>query len=102
MAWGCETHTRELGRRVVAFYGGESSTAEDAIEVAERNEDSGHTARAAIRAAALFASIAIPIAFIAYADSVKQTTGVNWLGALGALVAVSVVIALSIAASRNR
>ena len=38
-------------------------------------------------------SIAIPVAFVAYADHVKQTTGVNWLGALGALVAVSIVIA---------
>ena len=45
-------------------------------------------------------SIAIPIAFVAYADHVKQTTGVNWLGALGALVAVSVVIATTVIARR--
>lgn len=45
-------------------------------------------------------SIAIPIAFVAYADHVKQTTGVNWLGALGALVAVSIVIATTVIARR--
>ena len=34
MAWGCETHTRELGRRALAFYDGEADTAEAAIAAA--------------------------------------------------------------------
>ena len=46
-------------------------------------------------------SIAVPIAFVAYADHVRNTTGVNWLGALGALVAVSLVIATTVIASRR-
>ena len=39
--------------------------------------------------------------FIAYADHVRQTTGINWLGALGALVAASMVIATTVIASRR-
>jgi hypothetical protein len=101
MAWGCESHTRELGRRVIALYGGEAATAEAAIEAAERRQDQGHDLRTILRTGALALSVAIPIAFIAYVDHVKQTTGVNWLAAVGALVALSLVIALSLVASRR-
>ncbi|HEY6398743.1 MAG TPA: hypothetical protein VIX82_14945, partial [Solirubrobacteraceae bacterium] len=31
MAWGCETHTRQLGRRALIFYDGEAETAQAAI-----------------------------------------------------------------------
>ena len=54
-----------------------------------------------MRAGLLALSVAIPVAFIAYADHVRQTTGVNWLGALGAVVGVSLVLAISIRASRG-
>ena len=64
------------------------------------DEDGGRTKRDLLRAGLLVLSIAIPIAFVAYADHVKQSTGVNWLGALGALVAVSIVIATTVIARR--
>ncbi|HVO54254.1 MAG TPA: hypothetical protein VMT37_07565 [Solirubrobacterales bacterium] len=101
MAWGCESHARELGRRALVLYDGEAASAREAIELADRRQDAGHGLRDLARVAALAASVAIPIAFVAYADSVKQTTGVNWLGALGALVALSVVIAVGVLASRD-
>lgn len=101
MAWGCESHARQLGRRALAYYGGEAATAEAAIAAADRKQDKGHDVRAILRTAAFALSIVIPIAFIAYVDHVRQTTGVNWLGAVGALVALSVVIAVSLVASRR-
>jgi hypothetical protein len=36
-----------------------------------------------------------------WADHVHQSTGVNWLGALGALVAASLVIATAVVASHR-
>ena len=100
MAWACESHARSLGSRTLSFYGGESAAAELAAKSAGVDEDGGRTKRDLLRAGLLVLSIAIPIAFVAYADHVKQTTGVNWLGALGALVAVSVVIATTVIARR--
>ena len=52
-------------------------------------------------ACSLVLSVAVPIAFIAYADHVRNTTGINWLGALRALVAVALVIATTVIASRR-
>ena len=100
MAWACESHARSLGSRTLSFYGGESAAAELAAESPGGNEDGGRTKRDLLRAGLLVVSIAIPVAFVAYADHVKQTTGVNWLGALGALVAVSIVIATTVIARR--
>ncbi len=88
------------GSRTLSFYGGESAAAELAAKSAGVDEDGGRTKRDLLRAGLLVLSIAIPIAFVAYADHVKQTTGVNWLGALGALVAVSIVIATTVIARR--
>jgi hypothetical protein len=101
MAWGCETHARQLGRRTLLFYDGEASTVLDAIKIADQQRDQGHDKRAIFRAVALFLSIAVPIAFIAYIDHVRNTVGVNWLGALGSLVALSLVIAVTAIASRK-
>jgi hypothetical protein len=101
MAWGCETHTRQLGRRVIALYGGEAATAQAAIEAAERRQDRGHDARTLLRTGALALSVAVPLLFIAYVDHVRQSTGVNWLGAVGALVALSLVLALALVSSRR-
>jgi hypothetical protein len=100
MAWGCESHSRSLGRRTMRFYGGESAIAQ--AEGGDQSaEDRGRTKRELIGGALFVVSIAIPIAFIAYADHVRSSTGVNWLGALGALVAVSLVIAVSVMARRR-
>ena len=82
MAWGCESHTRTLGRRVMAFYDGDAATPEAAIAAADRREDRGHDKRQILRTIALFLSVAIPIGFVAYADHVRQSTGINWIVAL--------------------
>jgi len=101
MAWGCETHARRLGRRALVFYDGEAASVDAAMALAKRRRDRGHDKRAVLRGIALFLSLAIPVAFIAYADHERKTVGFNWLGALGALVAVSIVIAVGVVASRR-
>ena len=101
MAWGCETHARQLGRRTLLYYDGEATSVLDAIKVADQRQDRGHDKRAILRAVALFLSIAVPIGFIAYVDHVRKDTGINGLGALGALVALSLVIATAVVASRK-
>jgi hypothetical protein len=101
MAWGCETHCRQLGLRTLALYGGKGATAKEAIAAADRRNEAGHTRRQVVRSIALALSVAIPIAFVAYANHVRQDTGINWLGALGALVALSLVVAGAVYGSRR-
>jgi hypothetical protein len=97
MAWGCESHTRDLGRRALAFYDpGDATGKPQAAPL-----DAQGRLRRAVRATLLFLSVAVPIAFVAYVNHVRQTVGVNWLGALGALVALSLVVATSVRASRR-
>ena len=80
MAWGCESHARSLGHRTMTFYGGETA-------IDRRRRERTATARAgrdamccALRPGALDPG---PDRVIAYADHVRQDTGINWLGALG-------------------
>jgi hypothetical protein len=101
MAWGCETHARQLGRRALVFYDGEAASISAAMTLAGRRHDRGHDKRTVLRAAVLFLSVAIPVAFIAYANHVRNTVGFNWVGALGALVAVSLVIATVVISARR-
>jgi hypothetical protein len=101
MAWGCESHCRQLGIRTLALYGGEATTTTEAIEAAEETIDEGRTTRQLLRSLGLALSVAIPIAFVAYANHVRQDTGVNWIGAIGALVALSLVIAGAVWGSRR-
>jgi hypothetical protein len=101
MAWGCETHTRQLGRRALLFYDGEADTAQAAIAAARERQDRGHGKRASLRAALLVLSVAIPIGFVAYVNHVRQSTGISWLAAVGALVALSLVVATTVIASRR-
>ncbi len=101
MAWGCETHARQLGRRALLFYDGDADSAQAAIAAAKQRQDRGHSKREILRVTLLALSVAVPIAFIAYADHVKNSTGINGLGALGALVAVSLVVAVSVLAGRR-
>ncbi|MFL5860477.1 MAG: hypothetical protein ACJ780_06830 [Solirubrobacteraceae bacterium] len=101
MAWGCETHVRQLGRRTLLYYDGEATSVLDAINAADERQDRGHDKRAILRAIALFLSIAVPIGFIAYVDHVHKQVGFNWLGALGALVALSLVIATAVVSARK-
>jgi hypothetical protein len=102
MAWGCESHARQLGLRTLALYDGEAATTKQAIAAAKHHTDEeGHTTRHVLRGIALSLSVAIPIVFIAYADHVRHETGVNGLAAVGALVALSLVIAGSVYGSRR-
>ena len=101
MAWGCETHARQLGRRTLLFYDGEAGSVLEAINDADERRDQGHDKRAILRTVAIALSVVVPIAFIAYIDHVRNTVGFNWLGALGALVALSVVIAIAAIANRR-
>ncbi len=101
MAWGCETHARQLGRRTLLYYDGEADNVLEAINAADQRSDRGHDKRAILRGVALFLSVAIPLGFVGYAQHVRHTTGINWLSALGVLVALSLVIATAVIASRK-
>ena len=49
MAWGCETHARQLGRRTLLYYDGEADNVLEAIKIADRRSDRGHDKRAIAR-----------------------------------------------------
>ena len=101
MAWGCETHARQLGRRTLLYYDSGADNVLKAIKAADQRSDRGHDKRAIARAVALFLSVAIPIGFIGYAQHIRHTTGINWLSALAVLVALSLVIATAVISSRK-
>jgi hypothetical protein len=69
--------------------------------LAARRRDRGHDKRAILRAIALFLSVAIRLGFVAVVNHYRNTLGFNWLAALGSLVAVSLVIATAVIASRR-
>jgi hypothetical protein len=101
MAWTCESHTRQLFRRAIGFYSQDPEAAGPRRPQLRLSRDDGHTVRRAMRAIALALSIAIPIAFLVYADHVRNTAGVNGITGLGALVALSFVIAMVVLGSRS-
>ena len=101
MAWGCESHTRKLGNRAVAFYGGEVGTAEAAVELAGDVDDKGHDRRDIVRATFLGLSIAIPLGIVAAVIHFMQNSSSPILIAIGALVAVSLVVAVTISAGKG-
>lgn len=96
MAWGCEVHSRKLGRQAIEYWGDDPSPT-----IHHRGRDRGHSKRQLIRSAALALSVAVPIAFVAYTNHLRQTVGFDWLDAVGALVALSIVIAITVAGSRQ-
>ena len=97
----CETHARQLGRRTLLYYDGEADTVLAAIKAADARSDRGHDKRAIAPGVALFLSVVIPLGFVGYAQHVRHTAGINWLSALGALVALSLVIATAVISSRK-
>ena len=101
MAWGCESHARQLGRRAMLFYGGEDATIDQAIADARERHDHGHSRRQVVRSALLALTVIVPMAFVVYANHIRNTVGVNWVGALGALVALALVMALAVVGSRR-
>ena len=101
MAWGCNIHARRLGRRALIFHDNERDSAQAAIAAAKQHKDPGHYKRHIMPAGLLILSVAIPIGFIANVDRVRQSAGLTWLSGVGSLVALSLVIATAVAASRR-
>ena len=101
MAWGCESHSRQLGNRALAFYGGDADSAEDAIARAARQEDKGHDRRAVVRTIFLGLSLAIPLGIVAGVIHLMKDSGSPALMAIGALVAVSLVVAVTVSAGKG-
>lgn len=63
-------------------------------------ESGARAERRLARTITLILSVALPIAFVAYADHVRNRTGVNAVGAAGAVVGLSLVIAMVVVARR--
>ena len=101
MAWGCDSSARALGRRALIFYDKEPDSAQAAIAAAKQQRDAGQTKRLILRTTLLILSVAIPIAFIAFANHERQSTGITPLTAVGGLVALSLVIATAVIATRR-
>ena len=101
MAWGCDSSARDLGRRALIFYDSEPDSAQAAIAAAKQQRDPGHNKRQILRTTLLILSIAIPIAFIGFVDQERQRTGITPLTAVGGLVALSLVIATAVIATRR-
>jgi hypothetical protein len=102
MAWACERDARQMGRKALALYGGEAAGTEAAIAAARLRHDEGHNWRTLVRAGALTLSVALPIAFIAIAIRFRHTRGpFNEFSIAGALVALSLVIAITVAVNRG-
>jgi hypothetical protein len=101
MAWGCDSSARDLGRRALIFYDSEPDSAQAAIAAAKQQRDAGHNKRQILRTTLLILSIAIPIAFIGFVDHERQSTGITPLTAVGGLVALSLVIATAVIATRR-
>ena len=101
MAWGCDSNARDLGRRAITFYEQKPDSAQAAIAAGRQQRDAGRTKRQILRTTLLVLSVAIPIAFIAFVDQQRHTTGITPLTAVGGLVALSLVIATSVIATRR-
>ena len=101
LAWGCDSSARALGRRALIFYDSEPDSAQAAIAAAKQQRDAGENKRRILRTTVLILSVAIPIAFIAFMNHERQSTGITPLTAVGGLVALSLVIAASVIATRR-
>ena len=101
MAWGCETHSRQLFQRTRAFYAAEPPPEERPPAPGRGWRARVPTGRQAVSGAGLALSIAIPAGFLAYAIRVHNKFGITWVTALGLLVALSVVTAAAVDGSRR-
>ena len=101
MAWGCETHSRQLFQRTRAFYATEPAPEQRPPEPGRGWRARVPRGRQAVSAAGLALSIAIPAGFLAYAIHVHKKYGITWVTAVGLLVALSVVTAAAVYGSRR-
>jgi hypothetical protein len=85
----------------MALYATPKASSRSPITAARAWIGRGHGARQVVGGAAVTVSIMIPIGFIIYAAHVRDTAGLNWKSGLGALVALSIVIAMSVRGSRR-
>lgn len=101
MAWGCESHSRQLFGRAREYYASEEPSGDAPPEPGRGWRARVPRGRNALSAAGLALSIAIPAGFLAYAVHVRKTVGFTWLTALGLLVAISVVTTAAVYGSRR-
>jgi threonine/homoserine/homoserine lactone efflux protein len=101
MAWACESHARHLGTATMTYYGGEEATVEAAVAAGERKHDPHRKRRTLVRAGLLVLTVVLPLGFVAYTIAVDHALGFSPFGALGALVALSLVIATAVVSSRG-
>jgi hypothetical protein len=101
MVSGCDTSARALGCRALIFYASDADSARAAIAAAKRDKERGHIKRQILRSTALIRSLAIPIGFIADIDHQRQSSGITGLTAVGALVALALVIATAVVAAHR-
>ena len=98
LAFSCERDARDLARLAQFYYDGQAPDPGSAIPLAGALRGVGHRRNRLLRSLALVVSVAVPVAFVAYAEHVRNTTGVGWVSALGALVGLSLVIAVTVVA----
>ena len=101
MAWGCDTNARRLGRRALIYLESDPDKAQAAIDATKHTKEPGHYGRLFLRTTLIVLSVVIPLGFIAWADHQRQNTGITGLSAIGALVALSLVIGTAVAVSRR-
>ena len=101
MAWGCESHSRQLFQTTRAFYAGEEAPTASPPEPGRGWRARVPRGRQALSAAGLALSIAIPAGFLAYAIHIRHKFGFTWVAAVGFLVALSVVTAAAVYGSRR-
>jgi hypothetical protein len=101
MAWGCETHARQLFQRARAFYAAEPPPEQRPPQPGRGWRARVPSGRQAFSAAGLALSIAIPAGFLAYAIHVHNKFGLTWVSGVGLLVALSVVTAAAVYGSRR-
>jgi hypothetical protein len=101
MAWGCESHSRQLFQSTRAFYASEEAPTARPPEPGRGWRARVPRGRQAISAAGLALSIAIPAGFLAYAVHIHKKFGITWVSAVGLLVAISVVTAAAVYGSRR-
>jgi hypothetical protein len=101
MAWGCERHSRRLFTEAVDHYAGSDASVKLPVHSGPGIPRRPHGPREVASAAGLALSVAIPVGFLAYAVYVRNKYGINWLSALGLLVAVSLVTAAAAYGSRR-
>ena len=100
MSWACESDGRRFGQRVTTHYAEEGEDIATAAASADRKAG-GNRALAVAQGAPVVLSVAIPLVFIvATLANGKGPLGVNVPEAVGALIALALVIGVSIAAVR--